>query len=512
MSRINTNVQSLIAQRVLGQNNQLLNQSLERLSTGLRINRGKDDPAGLVASENLGLEVKSLNAAISNSERADQVVNIAEGGLQEVSGLLTELQGLITQSASTAGLSSEEKQANQLQIDSILQTIDRIASATSFQGIKLLNGNFDYQTTNVAAAVDDYTVNAAKFNGTSLDVDVTITQSAQLAGLYLSFGASSVNLQGANGSSFTIEIAGALGSRELTFASTQTLATIAANINTFTDVTGVTASASSTGVTLNSEKYGSSNFVSVKVVEDAGIQTGNLGLYTFDADAAKSVDATSGVDFNATSATNGIRDNGQDLGATINGLAAVADGRTIRVNSDFIDVELTLSVATSEALGTVNAFDITGGGADFQLAGDVDISGKVSLGISEVASRKLGKTDVSTNGTSDFRFLDDIGSGKSYNVVDGDLVKAQEIVATAISEVSSLRGRLGAFQKNVVGSTIRSLGIAVENTAAAQSIIRDADFASETAALTRNQILVSAATQTLGLANTQPQAALQLLG
>ncbi|MBY0311541.1 MAG: flagellin, partial [Phycisphaerales bacterium] len=105
MSRINTNVQSLIAQRVLGQNNNSLNTSLERLSTGLRINRGKDDPAGLIASEKLRSEKNSINAAIGNAERADQVVNIAEGGLSEVSSLLTELQGLVTNTANTAGLS-----------------------------------------------------------------------------------------------------------------------------------------------------------------------------------------------------------------------------------------------------------------------------------------------------------------------------------------------------------------------------------------------------------------------
>ena len=133
MSRINTNVQSLIGQRVLGHNNGTLNNSLERLSTGLRINRGKDDPAGLIASENLRSEKASISAAIGNAERADQVVNIAEGGLQEINSLLVEVQSLVTQSANDAGLSQEEKEANQLQVDSILQTIDRIAASTSFR-------------------------------------------------------------------------------------------------------------------------------------------------------------------------------------------------------------------------------------------------------------------------------------------------------------------------------------------------------------------------------------------
>jgi len=92
MTRINTNVQSMLAQRVLGANNQALNTSLERLSTGLRINRGADDPAGLIASQNLRAEKAGIGTAIENAERADQVVNIAEGGLNEVSSLLTELQ------------------------------------------------------------------------------------------------------------------------------------------------------------------------------------------------------------------------------------------------------------------------------------------------------------------------------------------------------------------------------------------------------------------------------------
>ncbi|MFO0082587.1 MAG: flagellin, partial [Phycisphaerales bacterium] len=164
MSRINTNPASLIAQRNLSGNNSQLNTTLERLSTGLRINRGKDDPAGLIASENLRAEKGALASAIGNAERTDQLVNIAEGGLQEVSNLLTDLRSLVTATANNAGLSAEEKNANQLQIDSILQPIDRIADSTNFQGVKLLNGNFDFQTTGVASGVSDFRVNAAKVN------------------------------------------------------------------------------------------------------------------------------------------------------------------------------------------------------------------------------------------------------------------------------------------------------------------------------------------------------------
>src|SRR6478672_5919195 len=115
MSRINTNVSSLIAQRVLSKNNDQLNQSLERLSTGLKINSGADDPAGLIASENLRSEQAGITQAIDNAGRASNIIGTAEGGLSEVSSLLTELQSLVSQAANTGGLSSEEVAANQLQ-------------------------------------------------------------------------------------------------------------------------------------------------------------------------------------------------------------------------------------------------------------------------------------------------------------------------------------------------------------------------------------------------------------
>ena len=513
MSRINTNVQSLIAQRVLGQNNFALSQSLERLSTGLRISRGKDDPAGLIASENLRAEKAALNAAIGNAERADQVMNIAEGGLQEISSLLTELQGLVTATANKAGISNSEKEANQLQIDSILQTIDRISSATSFQGVKLLNGNYAYQATAVSAGVVDFQVNGAKLQpGQNLAVTAIVTTSAQQAGLYLSTGAS-LNLNGGVNSAFTIEISGALGSRQLSFASGTTTATIASTINTFSDVTGVTASAvasgGSNGVALSSSEFGSDQFVSVKVVNAANIQGTNVGVYNKAAQDFDNLNTTLTAAFSSTTATNGVRDSGQDVVATINGIAATSKGKTARINTDFLNVSISLSTSAAQTRGTKNAFTVTGGGADFQLAGDVNIGSKVAIGLGDVAARKLGATD--TSGGS-LRFLSDLSSGKNLNVVDGNITNAQKVVSQAITQITSLRGRLGAFQKNTVGATIRSLGVSLENTTAAESVIRDADFARETAALTRNQILSQASTNILTLANSQPQAALALLG
>ena len=171
MSRINTNVQSLIARRVLGQNNAALNLSLERLSTGLRINSGRDDPAGLIASETLRSSLRAISTAVDNANRADTIVAVAEGGLQEVSSLLLDLEALIDQSANEAGVTPAEVKANQLQIDSILASINRLAEATAFGDKKLLNGTFDFTTSGVSvneatgAAVNHFSrvqINAAK--------------------------------------------------------------------------------------------------------------------------------------------------------------------------------------------------------------------------------------------------------------------------------------------------------------------------------------------------------------
>ncbi len=525
MSRINTNVASLISQRVLNQNSLALNQSLERLSTGLRINRGKDDPAGLIASQNLRAEKGAVNQAISNSERADQVVNIAEGGLQEIADLLSELQALITQTANEGGISKEEKEANQLQIDSILQTVDRVASATSFQGLKLLNGNFDYNTDSVSANIAAFKVNGAKLDfGDTRDVDVLVTGSAQTAGYYLSYGAAALNLSAAT-ARFVIEITGNKGSRELSFASGTQVSSIVNSINTFTDVTGVAATLSGTGgtpssgIVVRSVEFGDNEFVSVRVVSSGGINVaaGNAGTYRLQAQNNNAAIVAGPVLFGAAAAAVKQTDNGQDVSAIINGITATTTGTVARINTDFLDVEIDIKTGTAagaeaQRLGAISAFRITGGGADFQLAGKVDIGGKVSIGIPNFAVRNIGRTGTVSAGVNQTFFLSDLSAGKPLSVVDGDLSAAQDVVAQSIKEVTSLRGRLGAFQKNTIGATIRSLGVSLENTTAAESVIRDTDFAQETSQLTRSQVLLSASTQVLAIANASPQSALQLLG
>ena len=132
MIRVNTNIPSLIAQNRMGTTEKDLTLRLERLSTGLRINRGRDDPAGLIASEVLRSEMAGIAQAIDNSSRVVNVLSTAEAAINEVSSLLLEIRGLVSKSANRGALSNAEIEANQLQINSLLESIDRIANGTQF--------------------------------------------------------------------------------------------------------------------------------------------------------------------------------------------------------------------------------------------------------------------------------------------------------------------------------------------------------------------------------------------
>jgi len=464
MSRINTNVSSLIAQRVLRKNNDSLNTSLERLSTGLKINKGADTPAGLIASENLRSEKAGITQAIDNAGRASNIIGTAEGGLGEVSSLLTELQSLVSQSANSGGLSAEEVSANQLQVDSILNTINRISQATSFQGKKLLNGNYAYTTSGVnSTQFDNVAINAAKIaDGATVNVVVQVVGSAQTGAITYTGGALSDNV--------TLEVAGNTGTEQLSFAAGTATTDIAAAINAVKTATGVSATVSGGDLKVNSTEYGSSEFVSLKTVS-------------------------------GTFVPSGTKDYGTDAAVTVNGASAQAEGKGISFRSSNLDIEFDLD-STFNTPGT-GTFDITGGGATFSLGSKVTESDKASIGIQSVSTGSLGD---SSNG-----YLSQLASGGTASLASDNLVTAQKIVDKAIKQVSQLRGRLGAFQKFTIGSTVNSLGVAFENASAAESAIRDTDFAEETANLTRSQILAQAATTVLAQANASPQAALSLL-
>jgi flagellin len=204
----------------------------------------------------------------------------------------------------------------------------------------------------------------------------------------------------------------------------------------------------------------------------------------------------------STPTTDG-KDYGEDYSATINGSSATGDGKKLTIRTAMLDAEIDLTTAAGLSTAT-ETFYITGGGADFAIGSRVDAIGLESVGIMNVAPSYLGNTDDG--------YLNTLKSGGT-NALGGDnLYTAQRIVDSAIKDISTLRGRLGAFQKNVLETNVNSLKITLENVTASESAIRDADFAEETAALTRSQILVQANTSILSMANTMPQSVLALLG
>ena len=469
MSRINTNIPSMQAVHKLAANQLDLKTRLERLSTGLRINRGRDDPAGLIASETLRNEIGGITQAVENSQRAINVISTAEGALNEVSALLLDVRGLINHAANDGAISTDEIKADQLQIDSIIEAIDRIASTTQFGGEKLINGNFEYTISGLAtSSITAVTAFGARVPTTGAqNVTMEVTQSAQTAELGFTTAPLTENI--------TVEIEGLLGREVITLTSGSSAAAVVTAITNTSDVTGVSAALSGAAVVLNSQAYGADAFISVRPIDGTFIV--------------------------APGAT--TRDAGQDAGVLINGQTASVNGLEASLRANGLDLTMLLSSDRGTNLGTTN-FDITGGGATFQIGPEVNPNGQVSVGIPSVASSNLGNADVG--------FLYTIKDGGGNSIIGGNTAAAENILVEAINQVAILRGRLGGLQRNQIETNINSQRIALENVTAAESAIRDADIAVEVAALTRAQILVQSTTSILGVANQLPQNVLALLG
>ncbi len=269
-----------------------------------------------------------------------------------------------------------------------------------------------------------------------------------------------------------IQLSGSSGSEVFQFQKGASLASIVQSINLVKDGTGIEAVNDSGNLKLTSQTYGSKSLVAVEVISEGA----------------------NGTFKNALSAT---RSNGTDVQATINGYAATGDGNTLSLNTATLDLKLTVVDGSSSAIN----FDITGGGALFQLGSDVVSNQQARLGIASLNTAKLG----SSNGR-----LYELASGGSKSL-RSDATGAFKVIDDVINKVTSLRGRLGAFQSTTLESNTASLTDTVANLTEAESSIRDADFAQESAKLTRAQILVQSGTQVLALANQNPQNVLSLL-
>ncbi|MGI9443162.1 MAG: flagellin [Rubripirellula sp.] len=582
MTRINTNVPSLVAQSRLQNSNQDLQTALTRLSTGLRINTGADDPAGLIASEALRSEITSLGKAVSNTRRASQIISTADSGLGQVSNLLNDIRGLVVEAANSGGLSSEEIAANQLQIDSSLEAINRISQSTTFQGSKLLDGTLDFvSTARSVASVRDINIDQANLGAVGqISADVVIDSAAtqasitaSTAGFTTAAAASTTVTSGAdvitltassNGSAFNdvqvvfnddsgigdvaasaaydatqrtitvtynsaaatvtnsdmdaitaaldglgdfgatlagtgtntltepatipttgktggevlntdlvFQLSGENGSETFNFGTGTAASQIAAAVNLVADSTGVSASFdATTGISFTSTGYGSDTLVDIEVInEDAG------GTFAGSLSDDRAI--------------------GTDIVATVNGVEADGVGNSISINTSVLDLSLTVDAGSS----TNFSFDITGGGALFQLGPDVTTNQQARLGIGSVSTGQLG----GANGR-----LYELGSGQARSL-ENDVAGASVIIEDVIAKVTGLRGRLGAFQSTTLDSNMVSLNETLANLQEAESSIRDADFAQESANLTRAQILVQSGTNVLALANQNPQNVLSLL-
>lgn len=464
MSRINTNVPSLIAQKILGRTNSQLQEALNRLSTGLRINSGKDDPSGLIASENLRRDITAANKAISNTERANQMIATADSALGQISSLLNDIRGLVTEAANSGVLSDEQIAANQLQVDSSLEAMDRIAQVTTFQGRRLLDGSLDFIVSITAggATVSDLQVQQANLGSTgTLAVTVTIGTAATQA-------TNARTLTSPLTDTLVFRVGGLRGSEVFTFNTGATGAQVASAVNLVSDSTGVTAAFAAGTITFTSSDYGSDAFVDIEEISDAG------GLFQ---GSARTV--------------------GTDIAGNVNGYTASGNGNTLTLNTTSLDLNLTVTNGSS----TTVTFDITGGGAVFQIGPQVQTNQQVRVGIQSVNTGKLGGSAGR---------LYEIKNGAA-NDLDTDPTTAALIVDQAITKVTTLRGRFGAFQRTTLETNIASLNDTVSNLTEAESAIRDADFAQETARLTRAQILVQSGTAVLQIANQNPQNVLALL-
>jgi len=485
MARINTNIPAVVAQRTLLQTQRDLQVSLERLSSGLRINRGADDPAGLINSEALRAEIAGLEKAVSNSQRAMNIIATTESSLDETASLLIDVQGLIVEMANRGALSPEEIEANQLQIDNAVKSITRIANTAQFAGRKLLDGSLDYSISGVNSnSITMLNVHQANFGSRAyIPVAVEMVTTAEKA--ELQFRSSQATLA----SNVSIEVTGNAGVTTINLVAGAPLSSIVTAINAQTESNGVEATlldgdsnpATNSGISFRSVEYGTDQFVRVSELPGSG--------------SFSTVDATG---------SSVIEDHGTDAVAIINGTRSTGRGLDLVMNTTML--EMTVRVDENFASGATTSFSITGGGALFQLGPDVNPNQQVNMAVQSVAASRLGDATVG--------FLSQIVKGADYEAARSvtNTGVASNIVTEAIRQVSVLRGRLGAFERNTLQTNINSQRIALENLTASESAIRDTDFAYETSRLTRAQILLNAGTAVLAIANTSSQNVLSLLG
>ena len=479
--RINHNIASMNAYRNLARNDLGLSRSLENLSSGLRINKSADDPAGLVVSENMRAQIAGLSQAIENSELATAMVQTAEGALTEVHSLLTSMRELAIHAANEGANSAADLAADQSEIDNAIATINRIASQTQFGTKKLLDGSNGVTGTVTSGSVSFLSGTSSTTAGT---YDVEVTTQAEKA---------------THTTGNSAAITGITADETLTLTNDDTSVSVTINlvagdnrqtildkINAYTSSTSVEATADGTNnITLTSTVYGTA------------------GDFTIVSDTAATDGTQSGFSAGAGNTDNGVNIAGTfDSGSSsyqADGAGSVLTGRAGSVVEG-------LQVSTVAAAGTAGTVAVANNSLVFQVGAN---SGQtVTLSIDNMAASNMGGgLDAANGGSNQYTSLAQISILDATSASD-----SLAVIDQAISDVSSLRGTLGAFQSNTLESGMNNLRVAEENLVAAESIVRDTDMAAEMATFTRNQIMLQAATAMLSHANSSPQVVLQLLG
>ncbi len=471
--RINTNFAAQTAHANLTTNSAMLQASMSRLSSGLRITKASDDPSGLISSENLRSQIGSLEAAMRNNQDAVNYSKTAESALAEVNQLLTDARGLVIASGNTATLSSSQLRANQDQLASIASSITRIAQTAQFGSKRLLDGSSGIQA-QVSASNEVQGISLAgmfksipitaqglmTLNSIVPGTQAGITSSTLTGGVVLNAGSFSIN-----GSTFTF-VAGATGAQ------------VANSVN---------AAASSTGVT---------------AVWNGVTNKLNFTTSSYGQNAVLSFSDSSGV----VSSGPPVTVNGTNPIATISlgamGTALFTGGRAGTDGLSLFDqdgnmVRLT-SVGNSSAGYPMTIGQITPGSAVFQFGGNAGQTAQLTL--PNMAAAQLGN-DVVTN--MNMATLDVTSPG--------NLANALLVVDRAINQVTATRGQIGQFTNYVLESNNRSLQAAKENMTASESTIRDVDMASEMTSYTTYQVLQQSGLAILAQANSMPQTVLSLL-
>ena len=494
---INTNVNSLTAQRNLTNSQASLSTSIQRLSSGLRINSAKDDAAGLSISERFTSQIRGLNQAARNANDGISLSQTAEGALSASGTILQRIRELAVQSANATNSASDRAALNQ-EVGQLSQELNRIAQTTQFNGQNLLDGSFGSANFQVGAnANQTITATTANFTTSKYGNNRIGSQVAATAGgkgdLVVGSGTAGANVSTAvAGTASTIvadttfQINGALGSSTIGLGASESAKTVAANINAKTGATGVTASAR-TEIDLTTFTAAASYSIDIK----SNNSTATTVSFTTGANDADGLAAAINA-FNEKSSATGVTAKMNDAG---NGITLT--------NESGADIKLDNNAASSAAL-TVGAAGAVAAGSSAYVTGVVVLDSDKTFGI-VAATAAAGAGFFTGNAASSLQGADTLDVSTVASAT-----RSLATVDSAIGAISSQRAKFGALQSRFE-TTISSLNTTSENLSASRSRVQDADFAMETANLSRSQILQQAGTAMVAQANQLPQGVLALL-